>query len=147
MWWVALNQALLSSCATTAEERSQPVRSIQRGAETVGAVAIDIGHLRALGRASTLRGVGRPVGRCNAELLGVLGVESLPAAELHRLAGNDAADGRSAEKPIQNIETNVPPGSTHRDEAAIDVGPQRQARAATKGFEFPPDILVAPVVL
>src|SRR5260221_6642380 len=50
-------------------------------------------------------------------------------------------------KAVQNIETNVPPGSTHGDEAAIDVVPQRQARAATKGFEFPPDILVTPVVL
>src|SRR5207244_3367286 len=29
-----------------------------------------------------------------------------------------------------------------RDEAAIDVVPQRQARAAAKGFEFPPDIVV-----
>jgi hypothetical protein len=63
--------------------------------------------------ASTLRGVGRPVGRFNSELLGVLRVQPLPAAELHRLATNDAADGSSAEKAIQNIETNVPPGSTH----------------------------------
>src|SRR6266699_3622012 len=147
MWWVALNQALLSSCATTPKERSQPVQSIQRGAKTVGAVAIDIGYLRALGRASTLLGVGRPVGRCNAELLCVLGVQPLPAAELHRVGTNHAADGSSAEKVIQNIETNVPPGSTHRDEAAIDVGPQRQARAATNGLELPPHIEAPPVVL
>src|SRR5262249_30254230 len=39
----------------------------------------------------------------------------LPAAELHRLGTNDAADGGSAEKVIQHIEANVPPGSTHRD--------------------------------
>src|SRR2546430_4889813 len=32
--------------------------------------------------ASTLLGVWRPVGRCNAELLCVLGVQPLPAAEL-----------------------------------------------------------------
>src|SRR6266852_1366353 len=89
----------------------------------------------------------RPVGPFNTELLGVLRVQPLPAAKLHRLATNDAADGSSAEKVIQNIETNVPPGSTHRDEEAIDVVPQRQARAATNGFEFPPDILVAPVVV
>src|SRR5213592_2729370 len=81
-----------------------------------------------------------------AELLCILRVQSLPA-ELHRLRTNDAAEGGSAEQVIQNIEANVPPGSTHRDEAAIDVGPQRQARAATKGFELPPDIPVAPVVL
>src|SRR5438270_6257340 len=29
----------------------------------------------------------------------------------------------------------------------MDVVPQRQARAATKGFEFPPDIVATPVVL
>src|SRR6266498_3353598 len=33
--------------------------------------------------------------RLNAELLGVLRVQSLPAAELHRLGTNDAADGGS----------------------------------------------------
>ena len=86
----------------------------------------------------------RPVGRFNAELPGVLGVQSLPA-ELHGLGADDAADGSSAEKAIQNIETNVPPGSAHGDEAAIDVGPQRQARAATKGFEFPPHIEATPL--
>src|SRR5437773_12245286 len=86
-------------------------------------------------------------GGLNGELLCVLGVQSLPATELHRLGTNDAADGGSAEKVIQNIEANVPPGSTHRDETAIDVGPQRQARAATKGFEFPPHLEATPVVL
>src|SRR5438552_4818639 len=89
----------------------------------------------------------RPVRRFNTELLGVLRVQPLPAAELHRLTTNDAADGTSAEKVIQNIETNVPPGSTHCDEAPTDVGPQRQARAASKGFEFPPHIVVTPVIL
>src|SRR5439155_3984421 len=83
----------------------------------------------------------------NAELLCVLRVQSLPSAELHRLGTNDAADGGSAEQVIQNIEANVPPGSTHRDEAAIDIGPQRQARAATNGFELPPHIEATPVVL
>ncbi len=55
----------------------------------------------------------RPVGRFDTELLCVLGVQSPPAAELHRLTTSDAADGSSAEQVIQNIETNVPPGSTH----------------------------------
>src|SRR5204863_4656650 len=82
-----------------------------------------------------------------AELLCVLRVQSLPASELHRLGTNDAADGGSAEQMIQNIEAKVPPGSTHRDEAAIDVGPQRQARAATNGFELPRHIEATPVVL
>ena len=34
------------------------------------------------------------------------------------------------------------PAAPHGDEAAIDVVPQRQARAAARGFEFPPDIAV-----
>src|SRR6266481_8192857 len=58
----------------------------------------------------------RSVGRFDTELLGVLRVQSLPAAELHGLGADDASDGSSAEKVIQNIETNVPPGSTHCDE-------------------------------
>src|SRR5947208_14809127 len=82
----------------------------------------------------------------NAELPCVLRAQSLPA-ELHRVGTNDAAEGGSAEQVIQNIEANVPPGSTHRDEAAIDVGPQRQTRAASNGFELPPHIEATPVVL
>src|ERR1700722_19379492 len=76
------------------------------------------------------------------ELLSVLGGQFLPAAELRRVTTGDAADGSSAEKAIQNIETNVPARGAPRDEAAVDVVPQRQARAATDGFEFPPDIAV-----
>jgi len=41
----------------------------------------------------------------------------------------------------------VPPGSAHCDEAVTDVGPEREARAATKGFEFPPHIEATPLVL
>ncbi len=89
----------------------------------------------------------RPVGRFNPELLGVLGVQPLPAAEFHGLGADDAADGSSAEKVIQNIETNVPSGSAHCDEAVTNIGPQRQARALTQGFEFPPHIEATPVVL
>src|SRR2546430_9903873 len=82
----------------------------------------------------------------NAELLCVLRAQSLPA-ELHGLGTNDAAEGRSAEQVIEHIEANLPPGGTHRDVAAIDVGPQRQARAATDGFELPPHVEATPVVL
>ena len=39
----------------------------------------------------------RPVRRFNTELLGVLRVQPLPAAELHRLATNDAADWSPAQ--------------------------------------------------
>jgi len=61
---------------------------------------------------------------------------------LHRLATSDAADGSSAEKAIQNIEADVPARGAPRNEAAIDVVPELQARAATKGFGFPPGIVV-----
>jgi hypothetical protein len=80
--------------------------------------------------------------RFNAKLFCVLGGQSLPARELHRLDADDAADGSSAQKRIQNIESNVPPRGAPRYEAAIDVVPQSQARTATKGFEFPPDTAV-----
>src|SRR5579871_5575750 len=83
-----------------------------------------------------------PVGCFDAELAGVFFIQPLPADELHRLTTSDAADRRSAEEVIQHIESNVPSGSPHREEAAIDVGPQRQTRATTNGFEFPPDIVV-----
>src|SRR5215471_9694324 len=55
----------------------------------------------------------RLVGRFDTELLGVLRVQPLPAAELQGLGADDASNGLTGEKPIQNIETNVPPGSAH----------------------------------
>src|SRR5579872_856900 len=89
----------------------------------------------------------RPVRRFNIELLGVLCIQLLPAAELYGLGANHASNGSSAEKAIQNIETNVPSGSTHGDEAVTDVGPQRQSRPATTGLELPPHFEPAPFVL
>src|ERR1051326_3032060 len=76
----------------------------------------------------------------HTELLCVLPVQPLPAFELHRVAAGNAADGISAEKAIQNIETNVPTRGAPRDETPIDVVPQLQARALAQGFKFPPDI-------
>src|ERR1700693_2253904 len=86
------------------------------------------------------------VGRLDTELLGVLRVQPLPA-ELHGLGADDASNGSSAQKVIQNIEANVPSGSAHCDEAVTDVGPQRQARTGTKAFELPPHIEATPLVL
>jgi hypothetical protein len=63
----------------------------------------------------------------HTELLAVLRVQPLPA-ELHRVATSDATDGSSAEKAIQNIETNVPARGTPRDEASIDVVPSGACR-------------------
>jgi hypothetical protein len=39
---------------------------------------------------------------------------------------------RSRTSKAQNVESDVPAGSEHRDEAAIDVMPERQARAADR---------------
>src|SRR5919109_783268 len=89
----------------------------------------------------------RPVRRFYTKLLGVLQVQPLPAAELHRVGADQAADGLPREEPIEHIETNVPSRSAHGDVALTDVGPQRQARAAGKRFEFPPHIEAAPLVL
>src|SRR5215472_8061237 len=89
----------------------------------------------------------RPIGTFNTELLGVLRVQPLPVSELHRLRADHAAERRSAEKVIQDIETNMPPGSTHGDEAVADVGPQRQARTAANWLELPSHVKAAPFVL
>src|SRR4029077_12913400 len=97
--------------------------------------------------ASTLRGVGAWFDRFNAELLCVLGVQSLPAAVLHGVGADEASNGLTREKAVEHIEADVPPGSTHRDEAMTDIGPQRQARAAAKRFELPPHVEATPVVL
>ena len=51
-----------------------------------------------------LRRFGCPARSVDAELLGVLGVQSLPAAELHGLGADDASNGLTGEKPIQHIE-------------------------------------------
>jgi len=54
-----------------------------------------------------------PAGRFNTELLGVLRVQPLPAGELHGLGADHACNGLTGQKLIQNIESNVPSGSTH----------------------------------
>src|SRR5437870_714193 len=90
---------------------------------------------------------GGPTGGLNAELLCVLGVQSLPAADLHGLGADDASNGLTGEKPLQHIEADVPARRAHRYEITGDAAPQRQARAATKGFELPPDIEATPIVL
>src|SRR5450432_939459 len=69
--------------------------------------------------------VRRLVRRFDSELLGVLPDQPLKAAELPGLGANEAAHGIPAKKPIQNIESDVPSGSTHGDKAAADLGPQR----------------------
>src|SRR5262245_63601737 len=61
--------------------------------------------IRCCSQASTLRGVRRPNGGLNAELLCVLGVQSLPAVEVHGFVCDDASDGVTGDKPLQHTET------------------------------------------
>jgi chromosome segregation protein len=61
-------------------------------------------------------------------LVRILGIQPLPA-ELDRLGADDAAEGSSAQKMIENIETNVPARSAPRDEAVIDLSAELRACA------------------
>src|SRR5215472_4910587 len=74
----------------------------------------------------------------NAKLFCVLGSQSLPVVGLHSLGAGDAANDNSAEQVRQNFQTDVPACGAPCDEAAIDVVPERQARAAVERIEFPP---------
>ncbi len=65
---------------------------------------MNIGRLAAA-FGSGLGGFGWPAWNFDTELLSVLRVQPLPAAELLRLQTSDTADGSSAEKAIQNVET------------------------------------------
>src|SRR5256884_9125015 len=98
--------------------------------------------LRSTSDSRILSRLRRPFGRFNTELPGVLGVQSLPTAELHDLGADDASNRLTREEALKDVERDVPARGAPRDEAAIDAVPQRQARAATKGFEFPPGIAV-----
>src|SRR4051794_5694425 len=89
----------------------------------------------------------RPVRALNAELLRILGVQSLPAAELQRVDADHAANRLTGKKSLEHVEADMPAGGSHRYESTIDVVPQCQARAAARGLELPPDVLAAPVVL
>src|SRR5262245_52647966 len=103
-----------------------------------------VNSMEFVSHASTLRGVGRPTWGLDAELLCVLGVQSLPAAELHRVAGNDASNRLAGEVPLEDVEADVPARGAPRDEAAIDVVPEREARAAAERLELPPEVVAAP---
>src|SRR5262245_10149122 len=83
----------------------------------------------------------------NAELFRVLGGQSLPAAELHGLGADHSPDRLAREQPIENVEADVPTRGAPRDEAAIDVVPERESRAASERLELPAKIAVTPAVL
>jgi hypothetical protein len=69
-------------------------------------------------------------GSLNAELLCILGVQSLPAAELHGLGADHTSNGPTGEKPLQHIEANVPARSAHRYVSTVDVVPKRELSPA-----------------
>ena len=89
----------------------------------------------------------RPVGRFDAELLGVLGVQPLPA-ELHRLAGRRC--GRCGVPLRRRSRT-----SKQMCHPAAPIEMKRRSMLChsvrrvppPNGFEFPPDIVATPVVL
>src|SRR5689334_5159556 len=94
-----------------------------------------------------LRALRLPAGRLDAELLGVLGVQALPAFERHGIGADDAPDGLAVEGAIQHVEADVPAGGAHGDEPTIDVVPEREARAVADRLQLPPEVLAAPVEL
>src|SRR5215813_2787407 len=97
---------------------------------------------------SGLRGAGRPAGGLYAELLCVLGVQSLPAAELHGIGADDASDGLTGEGTVEHIEVDVPASSAHRDETTLDVVPEGEPGATgSERLQLPADVLSPPVEL
>ncbi len=57
----------------------------------------------------------RSVGRFDTELLGVLRVQSLPAAELHGLGADDASNRLTCEEPLKDVEADVPARGAPQD--------------------------------
>src|SRR5262249_19246656 len=82
-----------------------------------------------------------------AELLCVLGGQSLPAGGLHGLGAGDASNRLTREEPLEHVEADVPARCAPGDEAAIDVVPEREAGAAADRFELPAEVAAAPTVL
>src|SRR5262245_38709782 len=83
----------------------------------------------------------------DVELLCVLGCQSLPAIELHGVGTDDAPNRLTGEEPLEDVEADVPARRAPGDEAAIDVVPEREARAARERLELPPQVAATPAVL
>src|SRR5690349_6786085 len=98
-----------------------------------------------------------PPGRCfscmtpsrglDSELLCVLGAQSLPAAEFHRLRTRNASNRLTRQQPVQHVEADVPARGAPRDEAAIDTMPKLETRAAAQRLQLPPEVAATPAVL
>jgi hypothetical protein len=97
-------------------------------------------------RSLALQGVGRATRGLNTELLCVLGVQSLPAVEVHGISADDASNRLARKEPLKDVEADVPARSAPRDEAAIDVVPEREARAAAERRQFPPEVAATPAI-
>src|SRR5215471_945191 len=83
----------------------------------------------------------------SSELLAVLGAQALPAAELHDVGADPAADRLVREEPVEHVEADVPAGGAPGDEATIDIVPERETRAAADGLQLPAEVVAAPTVL
>ncbi len=76
--------------------------------------------LRACAARATARSL--PGRGFDAEFLGVLSVQPLPALEVQRLQPDGAAHGRATEQAIEHVEAEVPAGRSHGDEAFVYLG-------------------------
>src|SRR5262245_41233842 len=96
---------------------------------------------------SKLRSVWRPTRRLDTELLRVLGVQSLPAAELEGVGADDASNGLPGEMPLEHIEADVPARGAHRDVVAVDVVPEPEPSAASaERLQLPANVASTPAV-
>src|SRR5262249_10173075 len=82
-----------------------------------------------------------------AESIRVLGGQPLPAIELHDLGTDHAPDRLPRKEPVEHVEADVPARGTPRDELAIDVVPEREARAGVVRLQLPAQVTTAPAVL
>src|SRR4029077_13109179 len=99
-----------------------------------------------LGRPCSGPWVRGPAGRLDAELLRVLGVQSLPAAELHGVWADDASNRVAREEPFQHIEADMPAGRAHGDVSTVDVVPESEPGTAAERLQFPADVISTPVI-
>src|SRR3954451_9918817 len=94
---------------------------------------------------SAFSGVRWPTRRFNTEPFCVLSIQLLPAGEFQSVWAHDATNGLTRELWIQYIQANVPACRAHGDETSVNTGPERQACASVRGFQFPTHIVAAPV--
>ena len=145
---VPLNQALLSSCATTKNGRPDRSRASSGERRRCGARCCGHGYLRALGCASTLRAwCDQPGFFSRPNCFAYSALNRCQPSNFMSSGPSHASDRFACEEPIEDVEADVPARGAPRDEAAIDVVPERKARAAAERFELPADVAASQSVL